>query len=140
MNNNMDLLEMLEKCDEGIINDATAAMSKFRLKHYDGDVKQFHGKIAFLFDHVVKGVKEKNVMPIVSYVEQIAEQRFRSGFDLQEVQTAFNILEESIWKHILENIPVGMQAESLGLVSSIIGSGKDALARTFFQLASMGKN
>jgi hypothetical protein len=140
LNNNENLLEVLEKSDENIINDSTAAMSRFRLKHYDGDVNKFHAKIALLFEHVVRGVREKSVMPMVSYVEQIAEQRFYSGFDLQEVQTAFNILEEHIWKYILEDVPLGAQAEALSLISSIVGSGKDALARTFYQLAITSKN
>lgn len=140
MNNSMNLLEVLEKSDENIINDATAAMNKFRMRHYDGDVKKFHGKIALLFDHVLRGVKERSVIPMVSYVEQIAEQRFYSGFDLQEVQTAFNVLEEHIWKYVLEDVPLGSQAEALSLVSSIIGNGKDALARTFYQLAITSKN
>ena len=136
----MNLLEVLQKCDISIINDTISELANFRMKHYDGDVKQFHNKITFLFDHIVKGVKEKNVIPMVTYVEQIAEQRFKSGFDLQEVQTAFNALEENIWKYILEYVPIGSQAEALRLISSIIGSGKDTLARTFFHLASAKQN
>jgi hypothetical protein len=136
----MDLLELLDKCDQSILNDASTALTKFRLKHYDGDIEKFHARLALLFDYIVKGVKEKNVMPVVCYVEQIAEQRFKSGFDLQEVQMAFNVLEEHIWKYVLEYISAGSQAEALRLISSIIGAGKDALARTYFHLATISKN
>lgn len=131
----MDLIELLEKFDRDILDDVVSAMARYRLKHYDGDVKQLHRKMALLYDYVEKGVKEENVMPMVSYVEKMAEQRFISGFDLQEVQTAFNSLEEFIWKYVLENIEIGGQAEALGLISSVIGSGKDTLARTFVRLA-----
>ncbi len=131
----MDLVELLERFDREILDNVVSTLSKYRLKHYDGDVKQLHSKMALLYDYAVKGVKEHNVMPMVSYVEKMAEKRFMSGFDLQEVQTAFNVLEEVIWKYILENVAAGAQAEDLGMISSIIGSGKDTLARTFLKLA-----
>jgi len=133
----MDLIELLEKFDRDILDKVVAAMAKYRLKHYDGDVQQLHRRMALLYDYVDKSVREENVMPMVLYVEQMAEKRFLSGFDLQEVQTAFNVLEEFIWKYILENVKPGLQAEALGLISSIIGSGKDTLARTYLKLASV---
>jgi hypothetical protein len=73
---------------------------------------------------------------MINYIEKMARQRFLSGFELQEVQTAFNVLEECIWKQILVTIPPSGQADALSLVSSVLGSGKDTLARTYVSLAS----
>ena len=131
----MDLLELLERNDSEILNDVVSELAKYRLKHYDGDVQQVHRKMALLYDYVIKSVKVENIIPMVTYAEQIAEQRFLSGYDLQEVQTVFNVLEEYIWKYVLEFVNTGSQAAALRLVSSIIGSGKDTLARTYVQLA-----
>ena len=37
---------------------------------------------------------------MVEYAQQIAKERYADKFDLQEVQSAFNMLEEVIWKTI----------------------------------------
>jgi hypothetical protein len=64
---------------------------------------------------------------------------FESGFDLWEVQTAFNVLEETIWRCILNEMQPEEYAEALGLVSTVLGTGKDTLARTYVTLASKTK-
>jgi hypothetical protein len=86
-----------------------------------------------------RAVKEKNLGPMIAHAETIARERFEAGFDLSEVQTAFNVLEEAIWMHILKNLPPDELAEALGLVSTVLGAGKDMLARTYVTLASKTK-
>ncbi|MCU0372306.1 MAG: hypothetical protein MUE56_03565 [Ignavibacteria bacterium] len=76
---------------------------------------------------------------MLSYTEKIAKERFNNGFDLYEVQTAINTLEELIWKKIFCEIKPSKLAETLGLLSTILGSGKDNLARTYVALASKTK-
>jgi hypothetical protein len=73
---------------------------------------------------------------MISHAEQIAGERFNSGYDLWEVQTAFNVLEEAIWVRIFKNFPPTELAEAIGLVSTVLGAGKDALARKYVSLAS----
>ena len=53
-----------------------------------------------------------------------------------EVQTAFNVLEESMWRHVVAEVPTDELVESLGLLSTVLGVGKDVLARTYVSLAS----
>jgi hypothetical protein len=55
------------------------------------------------------------------------------------VQTAYNVLEEAIWLRILKDLQPAQYAEALGLVSTVLGAGKDALARTYVSLASKAK-
>jgi hypothetical protein len=76
---------------------------------------------------------------MIAHAQTIARERFASGFDLSEVQTAFNVLEEAIWRRILEGLPPVDYGEALGLVSTLLGAGKDALARTYVTLASKTK-
>jgi hypothetical protein len=76
---------------------------------------------------------------MVAHTDSIARERFASGFDLWEVQTAFNVLEEAIWVHILKELPPTEYAEALGLVSTVLGTGKDTLARRYVSLASKTK-
>jgi len=107
-------------------------MDRAGLKHYSyGGPETTRNKMDSLYNQITQSVKEKNLIPIVSHIEKIAEARFQSGFELQEVQTAVNVLEEGIWKQILSDMPKEEQPKALSLVSSIIGSGKDTLARAY---------
>ncbi len=64
------------------------------------------------------------------------DDRFGAGFGIGEVQTAFNVLEESMWHHVVAGVPNDDMAESLGLLTTVLGVGKDALARAYVSLAS----
>jgi hypothetical protein len=52
------------------------------------------------------------------------------------VQAAFNALEEATWTCLLARVEPSELAESLGLVSTILGAAKDALARRYVSLAA----
>jgi hypothetical protein len=95
--------------------------------------------IKALYVLTVRGVKERNLGPMVAHVENIARERFASGYDLWEVQTAFNLLEEAIWKRILKELTADEYAQALGLVSTVLGIGKDTLARRYVTLATKVK-
>jgi hypothetical protein len=73
---------------------------------------------------------------MVAYAEAVAEERFHAGYDLSEVQAAFNALEESIWTRAVAILAPGELAQTLGLVSTALGCGKDALARKYVSLAT----
>jgi hypothetical protein len=93
-------------------------------------------RLESLFDTVVDCIRSRKLVQVIQYAEQTGRERFASGFGIEEVQTAFNILEESMWRHVVEGVPAGELVESLGLLSTVLGVGKDALARTYVSLAS----
>ncbi len=70
---------------------------------------------------------------------EVADDRFHAGYAIREVQIAINVLEESIWNHIVANVPPNELARALGLVSTVLGAAKDALARAYVSLASQTK-
>jgi hypothetical protein len=55
------------------------------------------------------------------------------------VQTAINSLESAIWNKIFKLTRPEKLAESLGVVSTILGAAKDNLARTYVSLATKTK-
>jgi hypothetical protein len=61
------------------------------------------------------------------------------GFDLHEVHTAYNVLEEEIWKVILKDINPNEVGNALGLISTILGTGKETLALTYISLTGKSK-
>jgi hypothetical protein len=76
---------------------------------------------------------------MTGYAEKIAKERFDAGFDLHEVHTAFNVLEETIWKKVVENVEPSGLGKALGLISTVLGAGKESLALTYVSLASKSK-
>ena len=83
----------------------------------------------------VAGEDEHLPARLVTVVE-IATERFHAGYDLAEIQTAFNALEEATWMRVLQRLDASELAEALGLISTVLGAGKDALARAYVSLAA----
>jgi hypothetical protein len=136
----MILHEFLHDRTNEIITEATNAVQRAHLKHYEkAGTEGVHQRLKALFVLTVRAVKERNLGPMVAHADTIARERFTAGFDLWEVQTAFNVLEEIIWGRILKDFPPAELAEALGLVSTVLGTGKDTLARRYVSLASKSK-
>jgi hypothetical protein len=91
-----------------------------------------------LFDRLLEAAASRDVTAIAEYAHAVAEERFSAGYDLAEVQAAFNVLEEATWAQALAALPAEELAETLGSVSTILGCGKDALARRYVSLAAQG--
>ena len=52
------------------------------------------------------------------------------------MQTAFNALEQTMWRRVVAAVPPDKVANCVGLLSSVLGAGKDAAARTYVRLAA----
>jgi len=136
----MKLNEILVNNQTDIINEAFYSLQRSHLKHYDSSrADENWQRLAKLFDLTLDGVKTKSLVDMVTYSEKIAKERYESGFDLHEVHTAYNVLEESIWKAIIKEVESAELAESLGLISTVLGTGKEALALAYVSLASKQK-
>ncbi len=135
----MTLYQLLHEQTNDILSDAEAAISHARLTHYEKSGQHTHQRLKALFTLTARAVQERNLGPMVAHAETIGRERFEAGFDLSEVQTAFNVLEETIWMRILKALPPNELAEALGLISTVLGAGKDTLARTYVTLASKTK-
>lgn len=74
-----------------------------------------------------------------SGAREIANERFDAGYDLAEVRGAFNALEAAVWTRVLAGLDPDQFARALGLVSTVLGAGKDALAREHVSLATSAR-
>jgi hypothetical protein len=137
----MTLPELLHARSHDILTSAFESMRTVHATHYEqaGD-EHLHQRLKALLTLLVRGIKERNLGPMIAHAESVAEERFTAGFDLWEVQTAFNVLEESVWRIVLKELPAQEYAEALGLISTVIGAGKDALARKYVSLATKTKS
>jgi hypothetical protein len=136
----MSLLKFLQSDKIEIINEALSDLERSRLKHYAESNKETNEeRLRNLYDILIKCVESKNLVEICDYCEELAEKRFNSGFDLYEVQSTINVLEEIIWKKIIKYLPTSEYERALGMITTILGAGKDSLACKYVSLASLCK-
>lgn len=134
----MDLDQLLAEERTLIVQDAWRSVAM--LKHYERDGKEAtRERVEALFDHVAEAVRMRDLCELLDYAEHIAKERFDANFELSEVQTAFFMLEEAIWRRVLARIPPAGLAEALGLVGTAIRRGKDAFARAYLSLANQSR-
>ena len=81
-------------------------------------------------------IGNRDLAGVSAYAVNVAEERFKAGFDISEVQAAFNAIEEAMWRQIVESAAPEDLAEATGLMNTVLGFGKDVLARTYVSLAS----
>ena len=132
----MDLDVMLADAKLQVIDEALAGLERSHVAHYEAAGERLtRQRLADLFDLVVVAIHDRDLSPVGAYAEQVATARFEAGFDVSDVQTAFNALEESMWRQVVAAQPPADLAEAIGLLSTVLGFGKDALARTYVSLA-----
>lgn len=135
----MELLPYLQQNAAAIVDEAAGKVGRAAVPHYAAaGPERTRAQLRALLDRVVSSLAERSLLPVVEHAQAIARERFAAGFDLAEVQVAFNVLEEVIWGRVLQAFPPAGFAEALGLVGTVLGGGKDALARTYVALASRG--
>lgn len=133
----MNIHSFLQESRQEILDAAVASVKRARLEHYEkAGTDRIRQRLDDLLSLTISAVAERNLAPMVVHANAVAVERFEGGFDLAEVQTAFNVLEEVVWVRILKNLPPAEQAEALGLVGTVLGAGKDALARKYVSLAT----
>ena len=133
----MDVEELLLRERSDVLDEAFAALKRSHHAHYEEAGDAFtRERLAELFDLVVTALHDRELAPVGAYCEEIASRRFSAGFDITEVQTAFNTLEEAMWRRVAADVPPADLAEAIGLLSTILGFGKDALARRYVSLAT----
>lgn len=133
------LFEFLDPRKERILAHAEKALHDAHLAHYErGSRALTHDRLEALLDQVVEAARTHDLCRMLAHASRIADERYRAGWHLYEVQTAFNVFEEAIWLAILQEMPVEEQGKALSLLSTILGAGKDAIAREYVDLARKG--
>ena len=136
----MDLIQLLQTRSAEILSESVAAMRRANVPNYEqAGFGRAEERLKTLLALTVKSLSENDLSHVVQLAEKIARERYESGYDLQEIQTAFNVLEEAIWTHIVKEIPPEGLAHALGLLSTVLGAGKDVLATTYVSLVTKTK-
>lgn len=129
--------EVLTQARDEVLEEAFGALQHTAPAHYEQQGESFtRARFGELFDLVVSTIGTRELGPLSTRVEGIATERFGGGFDISEVQAAFNALELAMWRRLVASTPPEELAESIGLLSTVMGFAKDALARRYISLAS----
>jgi hypothetical protein len=133
----MDTAGFLTRERGAIVSNAEEALAHLHERHYEsaGPVV-LRQRLDMLFDQLVGAVAARDLSSVLAYAGSIAQERFDAGYDLSEVQAAFNALEAAAWGRILACLEGDDLAEALGLVSTVFGAAKDALGRRYVSLAT----
>ena len=133
----MDLHSALVSAKKDLVDTAFTALQRLELEHYNqagSDVT--HQRLDDLYDLMVTAIRDRDLTDVVSYADVVANERFSAGFDVAEVQLAFNVLETAVWRYVVANQPPEELATTIGLVSTVFGCAKDELARRYVSLAA----
>jgi hypothetical protein len=132
----MDLDALLLEAEPGVLDEAYSALHCSHVTHYElaGETITRQA-LADLFRLVVAAIRSRDLAAMTAYSEEIAVERFNDGYDISEVQMAFNSLEQAMWRYVVSAEPPGDLAEAIGLLSTVLGFGKDAVARKYLSLA-----
>ena len=132
----MELRELLQRNRTKAIDEALQGLSRAALPHYSADqIAENRLRLETLYDLALQCIERQSLIPISEYARKIAAERHRDGFDLREVHTAFNVLEEVIWRLITANLQAPELVQALGQASTVLGAGKQALAIEYVHLA-----
>jgi len=135
----VEMSVVIANAGERVVEEAAAALGRRDQAHHHAVSPEEHRRdVRDLFELVVRCVREGRAEPIIASSRQIAADRFEAGFDIAEIQGTFNVLEEVLWRHVASSLAGDQRIEALGLVNTILGAGRDALARTYVALASRG--
>ena len=118
----MDVEELLRAERNDVLDEAFTALKRSHHAHYEEAGDTFtRERLAELFDLVLTALHDRELAPVGAYCEEIA---------------AFNTLEEAMWRRVAEGVPPLQLSEAIGLLSTIVGYGKDSLARRYVSLAT----
>lgn len=133
----MEVGKILIEARDEVLEDAYNGLQETTHAHYERQGETFtRSALAAVFDLVVAAISDRELAALSVHADAIAEERFHSGFDISEVQAAFNALEVAMWRKVVASTALDDLAESIGLLSTVMGFAKDALARRYISLAS----
>ena len=131
----MNTVNILKTRSGKILQEVSFALeNNYHLRHYNNPETPMH--LNALFNQLLLCVKYQNIIQITKYADKISRMRYKSNFDLYEIQTIVNLLQEVIWKNLCQVLPQNEVSSNLALISSILGAFKDAIACSYVEMAN----
>jgi methylmalonyl-CoA decarboxylase len=136
----VDAAAILASAEDRVIDEAVGALAQLDQDRQSPLPDRRRRNARQLFRLVLRCVRAGRAEPIIRPSEQIAAHSYAAGIDLTEVQGAFNVLAEVLWRQLTSALAGEQLVQALGLLNAIVGAGKDAMARTYVALAIRDRN
>ena len=132
-----EVYSVLDAMTTEILDEALQTVRTAHFTHYESWGEELtRQSLGDLYEHIMVSLHHRDLAHIIRHCEALAARRFDSGFDLVEVQSAFNALEQTMWRRVVAAVPPEHVAACVSLLSSVLGAGKDTVARTYVRLAA----
>jgi methylmalonyl-CoA decarboxylase len=131
----VDASEVLASAEDRVIDEAIAVLAPGDQAHPSALPDQRRREVRQLFRLVLRCVRAGRAKPIIRPSEQIAAHCYAAGIDPAEVLGPFTVLAEVLWRQLAGALAGEQLVQALGLLNDIVGTGKDAMARTYVALA-----
>jgi malate dehydrogenase (oxaloacetate-decarboxylating) len=133
----LEMTDLLREKSNDLLTGAVSELHRARLQHYEAEgLQTMRDRMAHLLDQTLICLDTGRAEPLIEWAKRVSRERFSSGYDLFEVQTSINILEEAIWRMVLSSVERGELSNALGLANTLLGMAKDKLAREYVALVS----
>jgi hypothetical protein len=133
----VDLPAVIQREMQPILDEASGALARSNVPHYrELSSDERRRRLGALLELVHRCLADRDLMPMLQYSKQLAEERFTDGVEIGSVQAAFNVLEETLWRRVVLTMPPADLPEAVGMLATVLGAGRDELARTYVTLAS----
>ena len=136
----MDASAVLASVEDKVIDEAVAALARGDQAGRPPGPDGRRREVRQLFGLVLRGMRAGGAEPVIRPCEQIAAHCYAAGTDLAEVQGPFTVLAEVLWRQLAGALAGEQLVQALGLLNTIAGAGKDAMARTYVALATRDRN
>ena len=134
-----DLAVLLASAHDRVADEAVAVLGRRdQARRRGASEAELRRYVRDLSGLVAQCVREGGTEPIIVSSRQVAADRFAAGFDLAEIQGEYSALEEVLWRHVVNALPADQWIGAQRLVSTILGAGRDVVARTYVVLAGQG--
>jgi hypothetical protein len=132
----MNIAAALDLLRERILASAIVSLREANLRSYRAiPIDEIEERLRTLYDVMLNSLTNRNAVPLVEYVKELAEDRYSSGYELHELQVAFNVLGKAIWTAVGKYVSSSEMEEAFGLISAVMGAAKDELAIAYVSLA-----
>ncbi len=125
--------DLLRDDATAILDEAAPGIARLEHYHRDGDAAT-RRRVEALYRHVARAVRARDLDDLLAHAARIARERFEAGFDLGEVEAAFEMLEDAISRRALGRLTQDELAWGLGLVGTALAHARRELGRTFVSL------
>jgi len=127
------VIGVLGGAQEDVVDRAAAALARRGDPHYSREDPR--PKLETLYRRVTQSIEEGDSAVVADYCDALAAERLQGGFDIAELQAAFNALEEAAWAGLApRDSPEGLRA--VEAFSRALGVGRDALVTAYVRLTT----